>query len=158
MATDLNVVALVGRLVRDAELKYSQGGTAVLRFSIAVNRSRKNADGSWDDEVNYFDCVYFGRNAGSVNQYLEKGRQVSIQGELRQSRWEQDGQTRSRVEVFVNNLSLLSSAQNANGGQKTFQNQGVVAGTKPAPAKPAPAMREEYQPGPEDFQDDDIPF
>lgn len=156
MATDLNVVALVGRLVREAELKYTQGGTAILRFSIAVNRSRKNADGSWDDEVNYFDCVYFGRNAGNINQYLEKGRQVSIQGELRQSRWEQDGQTRSRVEVFVNNLSLLSSAQGNNNGQKIFQGQGT--NVKPAPVKPAQNMREEYQPGPEDFQDDDIPF
>ncbi len=156
MATDLNVVALVGRLVREAELKYTQGGTAILRFSIAVNRSRKNADGSWDDEVNYFDCVYFGRNAGNINQYLEKGRQVSIQGELRQSRWEQDGQTRSRVEVFVNNLSLLSSAQGNNNGQKIFQGQGSNA--KPAPVKTAQNMREEYQPGPEDFQDDDIPF
>ena len=108
MAGDINVVVLVGRLTRNAELRYPQnGGNASLRFSIAVNRSRRNASGEWEDEANFFDCVYFTRSAESLSQYLEKGRQVAIQGELRQNRWESDGQTRSRVEIFVNNLTLL---------------------------------------------------
>ena len=102
--SDINCVTLTGRLTRDAELKYTQNGGAIVRFSMAVNRSKRNADGSWAEEASYFDCVYFGKGAESVNSYLSRGRQVAVSGELRQSRWEQDGQTRSRVEVFVNRV------------------------------------------------------
>ncbi len=110
---DLNSVCLIGRLTRQAEIRYSQaGGGAVVRFSIAVNRRKRSADGSgWEDEANFFDCVFFGRSAESINQYLEKGRQVSIVGELRQSRWEQDGASRSRVEIVVNQLNLIGGAR-----------------------------------------------
>ena len=110
MAGDINVVVLVGRLTRNAELRYPQnGGNASLRFSIAVNRSRRNASGEWEDEANFFDCVYFTRSAESLSQYLEKGRQVAIQGELRQSRWEdQNGQSRNRIEIFVNPKNFLA--------------------------------------------------
>ena len=109
MANDMNVVALVGRLTRDSELRYTQGGMAIARFSIAVNRRKRTADNRWEDEANFFDCAMFGKSAESLNQYLERGRQVSIIGELRQNRWEQDGQSRSKVEVVVNSLQLLSS-------------------------------------------------
>ena len=63
MAGDLNVVTLVGRLTRDSEIRYSQKGDAVVRFSVAINRRKRNADGTWGDEVNYFNCVYFGKSA-----------------------------------------------------------------------------------------------
>lgn len=120
MAGDMNVVAMVGRLVRESEIRYSQNGGAICRFSIAVNR-RKRVGDRWEDEANFFDCVYFGKAAESVNQYLTKGRQVSIVGELHQSRWEQDGQTRSRVEIYINNLTLLSSG-NGQEGQSSNNN------------------------------------
>ena len=133
---DLNSVCLIGRLTRQAEIRYSQaGGGAVVRFSIAVNRRKRSADGSgWEDEANFFDCVFFGRSAESINQYLEKGRQVSIVGELRQSRWEQDGASRSRVEIVVNQLNLIGGARQdgspQGGGQFTSapqQGQGGVS-------------------------------
>ena len=168
--SDINCVTLTGRLTRDAELKYTQNGGAIVRFSIAVNRSKRNADGSWADEASYVDCVYFGKGAESVNSYLSRGRQVAVSGELRQSRWEQDGQTRSRVEVFVNNLSLLSQ-----GGSKPQDGDGN-GGSYQRPSSPVrenqnsytkPQSQNRMQPqsqmapmsvGPEDFQDDDIPF
>ncbi|MDY5932299.1 MAG: single-stranded DNA-binding protein [Candidatus Ornithospirochaeta sp.] len=153
MASDLNVVALVGRLTRDSEMRYSQNGGALVRFSIAVNRGKRNADGRWEDEPNFFDCVYFGKSAEAVNAYLTKGRQVSIQGELRQSRWESDGQSRSRVEIFVNSLSLLSSGQQT--GDSPRQSQPVAQRPQNQYRTPAPA---ESVSGPEDFQDDSIPF
>jgi single-strand DNA-binding protein len=104
--TDNNVVSINGRLVRDAELRFSTSGTAVLRFSIAVNRSVKKGD-KWEDEASFFDCAMFGKMAESVSKYLSKGKQVSIIGELVQNRWEQDGQSRSKVEIIVNKLQLL---------------------------------------------------
>jgi single-strand DNA-binding protein len=113
---DLNRVALVGRLTRNAELIQTGTGLAVSKFSIAVNRSRKNGD-HWEDEVNYFDLVSFGRQAESLNQHLVKGKQVAIDGELKQERWQQDGQNRSKVEVVVNHIQLLGDRKSeGNGG------------------------------------------
>ena len=119
---DINHVVLIGRLTRDAELKYTAGGQAVCKFSVAVNRRRKQGD-QWIDEPSFFDVVLWGRQGETLNQYLIKGKQVGIDGELRQDRWEQDGQNRSRVEIVANNLQLLGggSAASGNGsGASTF--------------------------------------
>jgi single-strand DNA-binding protein len=111
---DLNHVVLIGRLTRDAELKYTSGGQAVCKFSIAINRRRKNGD-QWEDEANFFDIVLWGRQGESLNQYLLKGKMVGIEGELRQDRWQQDGQNRSRVEIVANNLQLLGGGGGSSG-------------------------------------------
>jgi single-strand DNA-binding protein len=103
---DLNFVTIIGRLTRDAELKYTSGGTAVCKFSIAVNRRRKAGD-VWTDEASFFDVVLWGKPGEALNQYLGKGKQVGIDGELRQERWEKDGQNRSRVEIVANSVQLL---------------------------------------------------
>lgn len=107
---DINKVVLVGRLTRDAELKYTAGGQAICKFSVAVNRRRKNVD-QWTDEANFFDIALWGKTAESLNQYLTKGKQVAIDGELRQERWESEGRTHSRVEVNANNVQLLGGGQ-----------------------------------------------
>ena len=112
---DINHVTLVGRLTRDAELKYTANGQAVCKFSVAVNRRRKNG-GNWEDEANFFDIVVWGRQGESLAQYLVKGKQVGIDGELKQERWQKDGQNRSKVEIVVNNLQLLGG--DFSGGRK----------------------------------------
>ena len=106
---DINQVVLVGRLTRDAELKYTANGQAVCKFSLAINRRRKNGE-QWEDEVNYFDIVLWGRQGEALNQYLLKGKSVGIAGELRQDRWQQDGQNRSKVEIVANNIMLLGGS------------------------------------------------
>jgi single-strand DNA-binding protein len=122
---DLNRVVLIGRLTRDAELKYTANGQAVCKFSIAVNRRKKNGE-QWVDEANFFDVVVWGRQGESLNQYLVKGKQVGIDGELRQDRWEQDGQNRSKVEVVVNNIQLLGGG--TPGAGAVSGNSGVSGG------------------------------
>ena len=112
---DINHVVLVGRLTRDAELKYTAGGQAVCKFSVAVNRRRKNGD-QWEDEANYFDVVLWGRQGESLNQYLVKGKTVGVEGELRQDRWQQDGQNRSKVEIVAGNIQLLGGNPGGQGG------------------------------------------
>lgn len=112
--TDINRVFLVGRLTRDADLRFTNSGTPVGKFSVAVNRSRKNGD-KWDEEVNYFDIVLWGKIAEALSKYLLKGKQIAVEGELRQNRWEQDGQSRSRVEIHASNIQLLGGS--AGGGQ-----------------------------------------
>jgi len=113
---DVNHVVLVGRLTRDAELKYTGSGSAVSKFSLAINRRRKQGD-QWVDEANFFDIVLWGKTAEAVSKYLTKGKQVAVDGELRQSRWEQDGQSRSRVEIHANNIQLLGSSRGVASGQ-----------------------------------------
>jgi single-strand DNA-binding protein len=116
---DLNHVSLIGRLTRDAEYKVLPSGQAVCNFSIAVNRRRKNGD-SWEDEANYFDIVLWGKQADSLNRYLVKGKQIGVDGELRQDRWQQDGQNRSKVVISAINVQLLGGGPGQGGaGQQT---------------------------------------
>jgi len=136
--TDMNVVAINGRLTRDAELKYTNSGMAICKFSIASNRSIKKGD-KWEDEANFFECTMFGKRAESINQYLTKGQQVSISGELRQERWEKDGKQNSRITISVNNLQLIG---------------GKTDSTK---REPRNNSNENFG-GPESFVDDQIPF
>lgn len=121
MANDLNCVILIGRCTRDAELKYTSGGMAVCKFAIAVNRRRKQGE-QWVDEASFFDIVLWGRSGESLNQYLVKGKQVAVEGELRQSRWEQDGQPRSKVEIMANNVQLLGGDKNSHGSGSDARN------------------------------------
>ena len=80
----------------------------MLSFSVAVNDRRKNAAGDWEDVPNYIDCNLFGTRAESLIKYLSKGSKVGVDGKLRWSQWEKDGQKRSKVDVTVDNIELLS--------------------------------------------------
>jgi single-strand DNA-binding protein len=120
---DINHVVLVGRLTRDAELRYTSSGTAVSNLSIAINRRRKSGD-QWTDEANFFNVVVWGRTAEALNPYLLKGKQVGIQGELRQNRWEQDGQPRSRVEISASNVQLLGGRTGGPGPEPASTDSG----------------------------------
>ncbi|MBQ1778269.1 MAG: single-stranded DNA-binding protein [Acidaminococcaceae bacterium] len=104
--TDLNNISLIGRLTRDAEVSYTPNGTAAAKFALAVNRSVKKGD-NWVDEASYIDCQMYGKMAESLKPYLTKGKQIGIDGWLKQERWESNGEKRSRVVVNVNNLQLL---------------------------------------------------
>jgi len=106
MAADINHVVLVGRLTRDAELKYTNSGLQICSFSIANNYRKKQGD-NWVEEANFFNCFMMGRRAEALHRYLTKGTQVGIEGALRFSKWESDGQPRSKVEVMVNEIQLF---------------------------------------------------
>lgn len=152
MATDINSVVLIGRLTRDAELRYSNSGTAICKFSIALTTSRKQGD-QWVEDSNFFDAVLMGRRAEALHKYMVKGKQIGIQGELRQSRWEQDGQRRSRVEIFVNDVNLLGGGQAGQGGG------GYGGGASQAPQSGGPGQDSApYEPGSGSDFEDDVPF
>ena len=106
----INRVIISGNLTRDPELRQTQSGMAVLSFGVAVNDRRKNpSTGEWEDYPNFVDCTMFGARANSLAQYLSKGTKVSIEGKLRWSQWERDGQKRSKIEVIVDELEFMSS-------------------------------------------------
>ena len=118
----INRVIISGNLTRDPELRATSGGTQVLSFGVAVNDRRRNPQtGDWEDYPNFVDCTMFGNRAEAVSRYLSKGSKVAIEGKLRYSSWERDGQKRSKLEVIVDEIEFLSR----NGQQGGYnQNQG----------------------------------
>jgi single-strand DNA-binding protein len=144
---DINSVVLVGRLTRNAELKYTNTGMAVSKISLAINRKRKKDD-QWVDEVNFFDVSIWGKTAESLQPYLLKGKQIGVSGELRQNRWEQEGQSKSRVEVVAINVQLLG------GGGKS---EGKVQDYKAPDSTGTNEPENESVPVTDQFEDD-IPF
>lgn len=101
----MNKVVLIGRLTRDPELRYAAGsGTAVTRFTIAVNRQFKK------DEADFIGCVAFGKTAETISQYLAKGSQIAIGGRIQTGSYDaQDGTKRYTTDVVVDNFEFIGS-------------------------------------------------
>ena len=112
MARSLNQVTLMGNLTRDPELRQIPSGQSVCSFSLALNRSYKDASGEWQEATDYVDIVAWAALGERVAQYLSKGRRCLVLGRLQSRNWEQDGQKRNKVEVLANDVTFLD----ANGG------------------------------------------
>lgn len=124
--TDLNHLVLMGRVTRDLDGKdfsYIGNGTAKLNFSIAVNRSVKRGD-EWIDEVSYFNITYWGKPAEAIKQYLSKGLQVTVDGYLKQDRWEKDGQKHSSIGIVADHVYLCGGKRNDNSSHAQPQDNG----------------------------------
>jgi single-strand DNA-binding protein len=105
----INRVILSGNLTRDPELRETAGGTPVLKFGLAVNEKRKNASsGEWEDYANFVECTLFGNRANALNDILVCGAKIACEGRLRYSSWEKDGQKRSKLEVIVDDVELMT--------------------------------------------------
>jgi len=118
----MNNVNIIGNLTRDIEMKYTTAGKAVANISIAVNRSyTKNEEKV--TEVSYFDVQVWGATAEKCQQFLHKGSKVAVTGELKQERWEKDGQTRSRVKIIARNVEFLTPKGDGGQQQQTTQQQ-----------------------------------
>lgn len=141
----INRVIISGNLTRSPELRSTQSGTDVLSFGVAVNDRRKNPQtNEWEDYPNFVDCTMFGNRARSVSQYLAKGTKVAIEGKLRWSQWERDGQKRSKLSVIVDELEFMIRSD---GGSAPS----AVPAPSSAPSRPViDASASVY--------DDDIPF
>lgn len=125
---DINRWTGIGRLTRDANLSYTNGGTAVLTFSIATNKKILR-DGKWIDEVYYFDCVMFGKSTESLQKYLTKGKQIGVDGELQQKRWvdKETGGSRNKVQIYANLIQFLGGVYKAETAEpeSSFVDDGV---------------------------------
>jgi len=109
MSSDINYTVQIGRLTRDAGLEYTNRGTAVCNFSIAVNDTYTSG-GQKTEYVSYFEVNLWGKVAEALAPYLVKGKQVAITGKLKQERWkEQNGNNRSKIKINCQALQLLGS-------------------------------------------------
>ncbi|HMV77051.1 MAG TPA: single-stranded DNA-binding protein [Leptospiraceae bacterium] len=115
MANDFNKVVLVGRLTRDPEFKMI-GNSSVVNFSIANGRTYVS-NGEKKEETNFIDCEAWGKLADIFKNYTKKGKQVLIEGRLKQSTWDTpDGKKASKIRVQVENMQLLGSRDDIKSG------------------------------------------
>lgn len=146
----INKVIISGNLTRDPELRATAGGMQVMSLGVAVNDRRKNQQtGEWEDYPNFVDCTMFGTRAESLARFLSKGTKVAIEGKLRWSQWERDGQKRSKLEVVVDDLEFMSSRQQGAPMQQQYAPQ------QPQQYAPQP-MAQPAQPA--SVYDEQIPF
>lgn len=158
----INRVAISGNLTRDPELRQTAGGMAILGFGVAVNDRRKNQQtGEWEDYPNFIDCAMFGSRAEKLQPYLTKGTKVAIDGKLRWSQWERDGQKRSKVEVIVDEIEFMSRQQGQLGSEPVHAAAAPAQAAQPMHAAPVPAQAQlggMPQPVAASIYDEDIPF
>lgn len=171
----INRVNITGNLTRDPELRAAQTGNSVMTFGVAVNdRRRDPSTGEWTDYPNFVDCVVFGNRADALSRILTKGAKVAVEGKLHWSSWEKDGQRRSKIEVYVDEVELMSQRQQ-NGQQAAQQAPRAPQQQRYANPQQAPQMPSGYAAAPgvyqqaipqqpqqpvqqQDFYSDDIPF
>ncbi len=114
MSASLNRVILIGNLTADPELRYTPGGTARVRFSIAVNRQYKDASGKLQEEVTFVPIVVWGSQAENCANYLRKGRSIAVEGRLRIDSFQNaDGEKVRITEVVASNVQFLGGPQRA---------------------------------------------
>ena len=106
----MNKVVMIGRLTSDPDVRYTQSGTPVSNFRIAVRRIRKQEGGP---EADFFTVVAWGRLAEIARDYCNKGRQIAVVGRLQNRSWEKDGVTRYTTEIIAEELECACSAVNA---------------------------------------------
>jgi len=155
MAKGVNKVILLGNLGKDPEVKYTQSGMAVARFSLATTDRAKDKDGNWQDKTEWHNLVAFGRTAEVAGEYLKKGRTIYIEGALRTSSWDdkESGQKKYKTEVIVNDLVMV-------GGQRDGGEGGGRGGARSGSNldQRAPEQEESPAPASETITDEDIPF
>lgn len=148
----INRVVISGNLTRDPEVRTTQSGMPVMSLGIAVNDRRKNSQtGEWEDYANFIDCTMFGSRAQNVSQYLSKGQRVMIEGKLRYSQWERDGQKRSKIEVIIDDLDFAGTRNQGGYNQQPGNSYGGGASAYSAPTTPVVDTNSSVY-------DEDIPF
>lgn len=123
----MNSVNLIGRLVRDPELRYSQSGTAVLRFTVAVDiklsKDKKDeAQANNQPTADFISCIAFGKTAETTASYQSKGSQIGVEGRIQTGSYEKDGRTIYTTDVLVNSITFIGSKNNSNGGNQQNSN------------------------------------
>ena len=165
MARGINKVILVGNLGSDPELRYTGSGTAVCNFSLATSESYKDRDGNQVENTEWHRIVAWARLAEICGEYLKKGRQVYIEGQLQTRQWEdKDGNTKYTTEIKAREMQMLggrddnSGGGNYGGGGDSYdqsprpQRQQSNSGGGSKPASSGGGDNYEFTP------DDDLPF
>lgn len=151
MAEGLNKVILIGNLGQDPELRFTQGGTAILNMRLATNESWTQ-DGERKEKTEWHTVILWGKRGEALSKFLSKGKQLCVEGRLQTRKWEaKDGGQRQSTEIVASNIILLGSGGGGGGGRTGGGGHEV----DPGPSE------NDYNKGVDDgqgFGDDDIPF
>ena len=177
MARGINKVILVGNLGNDPDVKYTQAGMAITRVSLATTSVRKDRDGNNQERTEWHRVVFFGKLGEIAGEYLRKGSQVYVEGELRYDKYTgQDGVEKYTTDIVANEMQMLGgrgegggggygggerpqrqqAPRPQGGGQGSYGNQDQ-GGYSQRPQRQAPAPQQPAPPT-EGFDDDEIPF
>jgi len=155
-----NSVRLIGNLGGDPETKYTQGGMAITRVSLATTSKRKNKDGQQVEETQWHRVIFFGKLAEIAGEYLRKGSKVAVEGMIRYGKYtDRDGVERYSTDIACDQMKMLDSRP-SDGGTGTGtaqQRQGADAG-QPRGGSNTGRQAGGAPPPMDDFADDDIPF
>ena len=149
--TDINNLTISGRITQDIKLGYVGNNMAMAKFSVAVNRSVKGADGQWQDVASFIDVTAWGKTAERLNQAARKGTKVLIVGRIEQQTWtdKQTSQQKSKVAVIADRVELIAVPQQAQ-PQYTQQQQAQPQYTPANYAPPATGFDGSFS--------EDVPF
>jgi single-strand DNA-binding protein len=147
MPSDINRVILIGRLVKDPELKYIQSGSSVASFGLANNRTYTTGSGEKKEVTSFFNCIAWGKQGEVITQYCKKGQRIAVEGRLQSRSWDdQSGNKRKVVEIVVESFQFLTAKP------------GAAEGGETAESAPGPGFAGNQEGGEGSFSDDDIPF
>ena len=151
----LNRVQLIGNVTADPEIKTTPNGQKVATFSIATNRVWKDASGNKQEQTEFHNIVIWGKLADIVEQYVQKGKKLYVEGRLQTRSWEdQAGQKRYRTEIVSENIILLGGGGQRDDGASSMDDSEI-----PTSSAPAPARAKKSQPkGEDEIHIEDIPF
>ena len=145
----LNKAMLIGNLTRDPELKSLPSGVKVASFSLATNRSWKDANGAKQDSTEYHNLVAFGKPAELIAQYCKKGNSLYVDGRLQTRSWEQDGQKKYPTEIVVENFQFGPKGTSSGGAADFPKSEGSSKNSGEVDTIEYPS---------EDINAEDIPF
>lgn len=159
MSEGLNRVTLLGNLAADPELRMTAGGQAILKLRLACNESYLDKSNTRVERTEFVSITIWGKRGEALAKILTKGSSAYVEGSLRTSSYEKDGEKRYRTEVVANNVILtggrLAGSRSADDAPRApAQRQGFGPSAQRAPANPAPAPQDDYG----DFDDSEIPF
>lgn len=168
MSRGLNKVTLIGNLGMDPEVRYKQSGDPITKISIATSEHWTDKHGEKQERTEWHRVVFFGKLAEIAGEYLTKGSQVYVEGKLRTSKYEKDGQDHYSTDIIADQMLMLGGGKDRDerpargqsdrgtgggygGRRESAKETGQRARSAPAAAVPAGGYEEA-------FPDDDIPF
>lgn len=153
-ARSLNKVQLIGNLTRDPEMRYTTGGTPVVTFGLATNKSWKDQNGEVKETAEFHNIVAWNKMAEICQQLLAKGMKVYIEGSLSTRSWEaEDGSTRYKTEVRVEDMILLDSK-----GKQGVGDTETTTSDEETKEVETPEANDEQASDEDPLEDSDLPF
>ena len=117
----VNKVILIGNLGKKPELRHTNSGLAVTTLGVATSERRKGADGQYNSQTEWHNVTVFGNQAENCSKFLDKGRQVYVEGRIQTRKWQdKDGNDRKSVDIVANDVRFLSSKGNADVGSSSY--------------------------------------